>query len=126
MVEAASVPPQPAEVAKPAEPAAAQPSAPVSIPAPATASASSEQPAAAASPSSAAPAAPCPNPSRCNLAECRKKVGLTGFKCKCGLVFCGQHRYAEAHNCTFDYVSDGRLKLAANNPVVSAAKVAKI
>jgi hypothetical protein len=25
------------------------------------------------------------------------QVGLTGFKCKCGQLFCGSHRYAEAH-----------------------------
>lgn len=64
------------------------------------------------------------NPGRCQ--QCRKKVGLTGFKCKCGDVFCGQHRYAEAHNCNFDYKSMDRQKLAANNPVVQASKIQKI
>ena len=24
--------------------------------------------------------------------ECRKKVGLTGFPCRCGGLFCGLHR----------------------------------
>ena len=57
---------------------------------------------------------------------CKKKVGLTGFKCKCGHMFCGQHRYAESHNCTHDYKSEGRQKLADSNPVVQAAKVQKI
>ncbi|GJM96876.1 hypothetical protein PR202_ga13749 [Eleusine coracana subsp. coracana] len=27
---------------------------------------------------------------------CRKKVGLTGFQCRCGGTFCGSHRYADA------------------------------
>lgn len=58
--------------------------------------------------------------------QCRKKVGLTGFKCKCGMLFCGQHRYAEAHNCTFDYKSVERERLAANNPLVQASKVQRI
>lgn len=58
--------------------------------------------------------------------QCRKKVGLTGFKCKCGMLFCGQHRYAEAHNCSFDYKSAEREKLAANNPLVQASKVERI
>lgn len=62
-------------------------------------------------------------PTRCF--SCRKKVGLTGFKCKCGSTFCGQHRYAEAHNCGFDYKSVERQKLAENNPLVQASKVQK-
>lgn len=71
------------------------------------------------------PSEPSPqkNPGRCF--SCKKKVGLTGFKCKCGMVFCGQHRYAEAHSCTFDYKSMERQKLAENNPVVQASKVQK-
>ncbi len=60
-------------------------------------------------------------PTRCQ--QCRKKVGLTGFKCKCGLMFCGQHRYAEAHSCGFDYKETGRAKLAESNPLVQASKV---
>lgn len=70
------------------------------------------------------PAAPAKAPSRCQ--QCRKKVGLTGFKCRCGLVFCGQHRYAEAHCCTFDYKTSERQKLAENNPLVQASKVQKL
>ncbi|PNH07324.1 Zinc finger A20 and AN1 domain-containing stress-associated protein 9 [Tetrabaena socialis] len=58
--------------------------------------------------------------------ECKKKVGLTGFKCKCGGLFCGQHRYAESHTCAFDYKGAGKEKLASSNPVVQASKIAKI
>eukprot|EP00877_Chromochloris_zofingiensis_P011749 jgi/Chrzof1/6828/Cz02g00050.t1 len=69
------------------------------------------------------PEAASKGPSRCQ--QCRKKVGLTGFKCKCGLMFCGQHRYAETHDCTFDYKAMERQKLAENNPLVQASKVAR-
>lgn len=65
-----------------------------------------------------------PNPNRCF--QCRKKTGLTGFKCRCGHNFCGSHRYAEAHCCTFDYKTTGRQQLADNNPVVQASKVQKL
>ena len=27
--------------------------------------------------------------------SCKKKVGLTGFECRCGFVYCGVHRYAD-------------------------------
>ncbi len=54
------------------------------------------------------------------------QVGLTGFTCKCGGLFCGQHRYAEAHACPFDYKGAHAAKLAVNNPVVQASKIQKI
>jgi len=39
---------------------------------------------------------------------CKKKVGLTGFHCRCGGTYCGTHRYSDKHDCTFDYKSLGR------------------
>lgn len=77
----------------------------------------------AAAPEASSPAEP-KTATRCQ--KCRKKVGLTGFKCKCGLLFCGQHRYAEAHDCQFDYKTSQREKLAAANPLVQAAKIERI
>ncbi|CAL8471169.1 g10711 [Coccomyxa elongata] len=64
------------------------------------------------------------NPGRCFT--CNKRVGLTGFKCRCDYVFCAAHRYAEAHDCKFDYKSAGRQQLAKNNPLVQAAKIDKL
>ena len=61
------------------------------------------------------------NPGRCW--KCNKKVGLTGFKCKCGYVFCGAHRYAGEHECDFDYKTTGREAIAKANPVVVAPKL---
>ncbi|XP_051130722.1 zinc finger A20 and AN1 domain-containing stress-associated protein 6 [Andrographis paniculata] len=61
---------------------------------------------------------------RCS--SCRKKVGLTGFRCRCGLTFCGGHRYAEKHGCTFDFKAMGREAIAKANPVVKGEKLEKI
>lgn len=55
--------------------------------------------------------------------SCGKRVGLTGFKCRCGDLFCGIHRYSEKHNCTFDYKAAGREAIAKANPIVKADKV---
>mmetsp|Transcript_20204 Transcript_20204/g.50539 ORF Transcript_20204/g.50539 Transcript_20204/m.50539 type:complete len:170 (+) Transcript_20204:36-545(+) len=63
-------------------------------------------------------------PTRC--ASCCKKVGLTGFVCRCGATFCGVHRYSDKHECTFDYKQAGREQLSKANPVVEAAKLEKI
>ncbi|KAL6638013.1 hypothetical protein ACP70R_025585 [Stipagrostis hirtigluma subsp. patula] len=57
---------------------------------------------------------------------CRKKMGLTGFRCRCGGTYCGMHRYSDAHSCGFDYKAAGREQIAKQNPVVVAAKIAKI
>ena len=42
-------------------------------------------------------------PKRCQMTECRQKIKLTDSACKCKSFFCGVHRHAELHNCTFDY-----------------------
>ncbi|KAL7167650.1 hypothetical protein ACSBR2_038167 [Camellia fascicularis] len=34
---------------------------------------------------------------------CKRKVGLTGFRCRCGDLFCSKHRYSDHHDCSFDY-----------------------
>ncbi|KAH1089691.1 hypothetical protein J1N35_016948 [Gossypium stocksii] len=59
--------------------------------------------------------------SRCFI--CRKKVGLTGFKCRCGSTFCGEHRYPEKHECSFDFKGTGRDAIASANPVIKAEKL---
>ncbi|XP_028678763.1 AN1-type zinc finger protein 6 [Erpetoichthys calabaricus] len=61
---------------------------------------------------------------RCFL--CQKKVGLTGFDCRCGNLFCSIHRYSDTHNCTFDYKADAAEKLRKENPVVVGEKIQKI
>ncbi|CAA7018594.1 unnamed protein product [Microthlaspi erraticum] len=58
--------------------------------------------------------------------SCNKKVGVMGFKCKCGSTFCGSHRYPEKHECSFDFKEVGRDAIAKANPVIKADKVQRI
>eukprot|EP00929_Paragymnodinium_shiwhaense_P064845 TRINITY_DN32547_c0_g1_i1.p1 TRINITY_DN32547_c0_g1~~TRINITY_DN32547_c0_g1_i1.p1 ORF type:complete len:191 (+),score=24.17 TRINITY_DN32547_c0_g1_i1:240-812(+) len=58
--------------------------------------------------------------------KCRKKVGLTGFRCRCDYVFCGLHRYADAHECDFDYVAHDRDILSKANQKVTADKLDRL
>lgn len=88
---------------------------PFPSPAPAAAAAVSPSPLKAPSGSS--------KPNRCQV--CRKKVGLTGFKCRCKGLFCGVHRYDDKHSCTFDYKAAGREAIAKANPVVVADKIVR-
>ncbi|XP_058739070.1 zinc finger A20 and AN1 domain-containing stress-associated protein 4 [Vicia villosa] len=63
-------------------------------------------------------------PNRCGT--CRKRTGLTGFKCRCGITFCGTHRYPEKHECGFDFKAVGREEIAKANPVIKADKLRRI
>ncbi|XVF19730.1 hypothetical protein REPUB_Repub11eG0136200 [Reevesia pubescens] len=63
-------------------------------------------------------------PNRC--LTCNKRVGLTGFKCRCGMVLCGTHRYPEQHACTFDFKGMGKEQIAKANPVIKGEKLQKI
>nr|XP_033776220.1 AN1-type zinc finger protein 6 isoform X1 [Geotrypetes seraphini]XP_033776221.1 AN1-type zinc finger protein 6 isoform X1 [Geotrypetes seraphini]XP_033776222.1 AN1-type zinc finger protein 6 isoform X1 [Geotrypetes seraphini] len=61
---------------------------------------------------------------RCHM--CRKSVGLTGFQCRCGHIFCSIHRYSDIHNCSYDYKADAAEKIRKENPMVAGEKVQKI
>jgi len=60
---------------------------------------------------------------RCS--SCRKRVGLTGFRCRCDQTFCGEHRYSDRHGCTYDYKAAARDAIARDNPVVRAPKIVR-
>jgi len=64
--------------------------------------------------------------SRCVLDSCKRKVGLTGFDCRCGGLYCWEHRYSDKHNCKFDYKELGQDQIRKNNPIVVGEKIQKI
>ena len=51
---------------------------------------------------------------RCNFENCKKKLDLVPFECKCKLKFCKKHRLPEAHKCTYDFKKNGRELLKKN------------
>eukprot|EP00257_Ricinus_communis_P020027 XP_015579171.1 putative zinc finger A20 and AN1 domain-containing stress-associated protein 8 [Ricinus communis] len=55
--------------------------------------------------------------------SCNKKVGVTGFACRCGKVLCGTHRYPKEHCCTFDFKRADRDLLVKQNPLVKGNKM---
>ncbi|CAL4087161.1 unnamed protein product [Meganyctiphanes norvegica] len=61
---------------------------------------------------------------KCHM--CKKKVGLTGFTCRCGGLYCSVHRYSNEHQCTFDYREHGAEEIRRNNPVIKGEKIQKI
>ncbi|MFS7917721.1 putative transcription regulator A20-like family [Helianthus anomalus] len=48
---------------------------------------------------------------------------LPDLGARCGDPFCGEHRYSDQHDCTYDYKTAGREAIERENPVVKAAKI---
>ncbi|CAK8544752.1 unnamed protein product [Lathyrus sativus] len=55
--------------------------------------------------------------------SCNKKVGLLGFNCRCGNVFCKMHRYPEEHACKVDLKKIGRQILDKQNLLCMSDKL---
>ena len=126
MEEAVVLVPQPSTTAPGSSPAASP--APPPAPAPAPDAATPAAAAAAAAPVEETPPPPerpvQKNPSRCF--SCNKRVGLTGFKCRCEYVFCSTHRYSDKHHCEYDYKAANRDLLTKANPTIVADKVQRV
>lgn len=65
-------------------------------------------------------------PKRNRCLTCKKKVGLTGFQCRCNGLFCTVHRYSDMHDCPFNYKELAQDQIRKNNPVIVGQKIAKI
>ena len=57
---------------------------------------------------------------------CKKRVGMRGYTCKCGYTYCKKHRLPESHECEFDYINEGKMMLAKDNPNLKPEKMEKI
>jgi len=58
--------------------------------------------------------------------KCPRKVGITGIECRCGYIFCGEHRYASEHDCAYDFKKAHQKKLTKDNVKVIGKKLEKI
>lgn len=73
------------------------------------------------------PATPPKKPQKLRCAQCNRRLGvIMVMRCHCEKVFCAQHRYAEAHNCSYNFKAVGKQILERENPLVVAQKLPKI
>lgn len=63
---------------------------------------------------------------RCCMLDCKKKIGLIRFECKCGLSFCVKHKLPELHNCSFNHKNEGITSLKHKLVKVSSNKIIPI
>jgi len=55
--------------------------------------------------------------------SCNKKLSLTAFPCRCGGMYCNQHRPDAEHKCTYDYKAEYRNRLSTTMEKVIGKKV---
>jgi predicted nucleic acid binding AN1-type Zn finger protein len=48
-------------------------------------------------------------PLRCG--QCKKKLGVLGFTCKCERHFCISHLQPQEHQCTFDFKKEAEKEI---------------
>ena len=65
-------------------------------------------------------------PKRCEQKDCKKKIKLMHFKCKCLKYFCINHCNSEKHSCTFDYYEENQKFLEKNMVDSNFKKIDKI
>jgi len=65
-------------------------------------------------------------PKRCQHDGCKVKLMLADFACRCKSFYCSQHRFAEAHKCSFDYKAVGKELLTKQMPTVIAEKFERV
>jgi len=64
---------------------------------------------------------------RPRCAKCGKRLGLAEqYQCRCGDQYCTRHRYAEEHDCSYDYQSENKAKLRNQNHSLQPPKLPKI
>lgn len=52
---------------------------------------------------------------------CNTKVGMLGFDCKCGYIYCSKHRHFDDHECSFQL--DKTEQLTKANPLVLTKQI---
>lgn len=58
--------------------------------------------------------------------SCRRRVGISGIECRCGFIFCGEHRYPDKHDCQFDHRRHQMERLREQNPTIVKKKFDRI
>ena len=66
-------------------------------------------------------------PSRyCHMVDCKRRLPLMTFPCRCGKTFCVLHKPPEEHKCQFDYHAAAKRKIKKDNPKIVAEKIKKL
>ena len=62
----------------------------------------------------------------CEFEDCKRKLGILGFTCRCNKTFCAKHRLHFDHKCTHNFVKDNQDNLTKVLNKVVVDKLEKI
>ena len=51
---------------------------------------------------------------RCAKEECKRKLPLTAYACKCNVLYCQTHNAPEEHNCSYNYFEENQKRMRTN------------
>ena len=50
----------------------------------------------------------------CSFENCKHKLPLTAYACKCKLFYCNKHKFSEDHKCSYNYFKESQKALKEN------------
>jgi hypothetical protein len=71
------------------------------------------------------PSEPIKMPKTCQYGECKFKLKISDFSCKCNKYFCSKHRHFSDHSCEYDYRTNGNKQLEKQLIKVNGDKIAE-
>lgn len=64
---------------------------------------------------------------RCEMTDCKKRLDLTAFPCRCKKTFCSQHRCSSDHSCTYDYRAETKdILLKTMSTAITGDKLTRV
>jgi hypothetical protein len=62
-------------------------------------------------------------PKICQYSECKCKLKISDFSCKCNKFYCSKHRHFSDHSCEFDYKLNSHKQLEKQLVKVNGDKI---
>ena len=62
----------------------------------------------------------------CQYGDCKKRIKITDYPCKCGNIYCKIHKLSENHDCKYDYRETGLKDKKTEEMKCLSNKVQKI
>jgi len=51
---------------------------------------------------------------RCGKEDCKRKLPLTAYACKCNVLYCQVHCAPEEHKCSYNYFEENQKRMKDN------------
>ena len=62
---------------------------------------------------------------KCSFNDCKRKLPLTAYACRCKLLYCNTHKYSEDHNCSYNFYEEHKKEMLKNLSTLVYTKAEK-